>query len=374
MTQLCKKKRSLNTPVRTGYTTGACAAAAAYAAGCLLTDKPIPDIVTISNEAGVPLSLPIWSAKKNGRYATAQVKKDAGSNIDVTHSALICTSVYPEIAGGIIFVAGEGVGICTKDGLSIPKGEPAINPMPRKMIIRALNDVGIHRATVMVSVPGGEALAAKTFNPRLGVEGGISILGTTGIVRPKCHAALKRTIELSVSVFNAEAGQTMYMVPGNIGASAARQHFGADDSQIVEVENHWGFAVDALPVTQRGKLHIVGHPGKLIKLTQGLWNTHSRFGCPVAPILAQSALPLASNTPQNPNTAEEVMRALSPQHRSELSHLWCHRISTAVEQRLARRKNAPGLRILTSLVTMNGELAGSDASNTLGAIKIKGAK
>ena len=349
--------------MKTGYTTGACAAAAAYAAGCLLMDKTAPSDVTITNDLGIELTLPILKMQKEQalNVASAMVQKDAGSDIDVTHGAIVCTSVRMQSSGGIIFEAGDGVGVCTKDGLSIPKGDPAINPIPRKMITNALANVGIAHAIVTVSVEGGDALAAQTYNPRLGVIGGISILGTTGIVRPKCQVALKRTIELSISVFNAQPKPVMFMVPGNIGAAAARAHFDATDEQTVEVENHWGFALDALPPEQAGELHIVGHPGKLVKLTRDVWNTHSRFGTPVAPILAASAREMnMMDVPAEPNTAEEVICALSQENRDLLGLFWCRQITLAVTRRLARGENAPRLRVLTSLVAMDGSLAGSE--------------
>ncbi len=353
------------TVMKTGYTTGACAAAAAYAAGCLLMKKIAPWEVTITNDMGIQLTLPIIEMQKEDALndASAMVQKDAGSDIDVTHGAIVCASVRMQHSGGIIFEAGKGVGICTKDGLSIAKGEPAINPVPRKMIANALSEVGIVHAVVTISVEGGEAIAEQTYNPRLGVIGGISILGTTGIVRPKCQAALKRTIELSISVFNAQPQRIMFMVPGNIGAAAAKTHFGATDEQTVEVANHWGFALDALPAKQTGELHIVGHPGKLIKLTRDVWNTHSRFGTPVAPILAASAREMHVDVPATPNTAEEVLCALSQEKRVMLGLMWCRRITQAVNSRLARRKNAPRLRVGTSLVAMDGSLAGSEPAS-----------
>ena len=144
------------------------------------------------------------------------------------------------------FVAGEGVGTVTKPGLQVPPGEPAINPVPRQMILAAIRDVTARGVRVEISLPGGREIAAKTFNPRLGIEGGLSILGTTGIVRPYCTRALQDALKCTLDVAAACGVTAPVLVPGNIGASAARRHFSLREEQVIEAGNEWGFVLDLL--------------------------------------------------------------------------------------------------------------------------------
>ncbi|MDH5509291.1 MAG: cobalt-precorrin-5B (C(1))-methyltransferase CbiD, partial [Nitrospinota bacterium] len=170
--------------LRTGYTTGACASAAAKAAAMILMGQQAPNRVEIVLANGESAEMEIVDTALTRTGATAAVVKNAGDDPDITHGARIVAEVSWMDDGDIRFEAGEGVGTVTRRGLSMPPGEPAINPGPRKMIAMALRDVTDKPILVRVSIPGGRELAPKTFNPRLGVEGGLSILGTTGIVRP----------------------------------------------------------------------------------------------------------------------------------------------------------------------------------------------
>lgn len=346
---------------RTGYTTGACAAAAAYAAGCCIDGVSVSSPVPILTPKGHCLKIPIHNVGRLPNGAFAQVEKDAGDDVDVTHGVLICVTVYPQNAGGIQFIAGRGVGICTRPGLSVLPGEPAINPVPRQMMIDALAKANIHHASVEVSIPKGELIAANTFNPRLGIVGGLSILGTTGIVRPKCEAAIRRTIALSLSVAVAEGITSLYMVPGNIGAAAARKHFDATDQRIIEVENQWGFALDVPDVQTLKTIHLVGHPGKLVKLAKGQWHTHSRYGASATAAVAHSVRKLGFEANQTPNTTEDLFGSLASTHRQQLGNYWSKKITHAVEKRLlsaASHGIIPHVR--TTLVFLNGDIIAGD--------------
>ncbi len=239
------------------------------------------------------------------KAVTAAVRKDAGDDPDVTHglevrvrlswndeaagqasnlsaptaAGCLCHQKNSTQAGclryGVKFVAGEGVGTVTKPGLQVPPGEPAINPVPRQMIVAAIREITARGVRVEISVPGGREIAAKTFNPRLGIEGGLSILGTTGIVRPYCTRALQDALKCALDVAAACRVTAPVLVPGNIGARAARRHFSLREEQVIEAGNEWGFVLDLLSRHAFRAVMLLGHPGKLAKLAAGHWDTHS---------------------------------------------------------------------------------------------------
>jgi cobalt-precorrin-5B (C1)-methyltransferase len=352
--------------LRTGYTTGACAAAATRGAVCLLTGHPVGSVSHVFAPSGAVLTIPVSDYGKTESGAFASVIKDAGEERDITHGARVTVTLEPQDCGGIQFRAGTGVGVVTRQGLSVPPGEPAINPGPRAMIRRVLQNASIHHVIVTIAIENGAALARHTYNPRLGVEGGLSVLGTTGIVRPRCTAALKRTIELSLSVAYAESPERVYMVPGNIGATAARKYFQAAWYQIVEVENHWGFAIGAIPRRQGGTIDVVGHPGKLIKLARGEWYTHSKFSAPVAETLAAVAQKFGLAVPAVPNTTQEVLDALTAKDRWTVCRYWCDKIQDAVKNRLGQMFCCDGRDLFVTLITMTGEIAASNSPSLSG--------
>ena len=223
---------------------------------------------------------------------TAAVRKDAGDDPDVTHGLEVRVRLSWDDArlhGHATFVAGEGVGTVTKPGLQVPPGEPAINPVPRQMILAAVREITARGVRVEISVPGGREIAAKTFNPRLGIEGGLSILGTTGIVRPYCTRALRDALKCTLDVAAACRVTAPVLVPGNIGARAARRHFSLRDEQVIEVGNEWGFVLDLLSRHAFRAVMLLGHPGKLAKLAAGQWDTHSSRSGSVADYLAGCA-------------------------------------------------------------------------------------
>ena len=189
------------------------------------------------------------------------------------------------------FRPGEGVGTVTKPGLAIPPGEAAINPVPRQMIRDSVREVTDRAVRVTVSIPDGEALAAKTFNPKLGVRGGLSILGTTGRVRPFSCPALQESLRCALQVALALGLKDLVFVPGHIGEKAAHRHFVLRPEQVIEVSNEWGYMLGQAAREKVPRLLVLGHPGKLVKLAEGMWDTHSsRSG---------SALPLVEKSPPN---------------------------------------------------------------------------
>jgi cobalt-precorrin-5B (C1)-methyltransferase len=261
--------------LKTGFTTGTCAAAAAYAACCFLEDIPIISPVLIDLPDGGTILIPIEFVKGKNNVAEAGVRKDSGDDPDVTSGMIVIATISRCLNGDINFFAGEGIGTVTKNGLSILPGEPAINPVPRKMIRNAIRKICTTPVDVTISIPGGQKIAQRTFNPRLGITGGLSILGTTGIVRPFSRKAIQDTIQCTFSIAKAANLSQIFLVPGNIGRRAANHIFTPPADAVIEVSNEWGFSIDAAVLLGFHNLTLVGHPGKLAKLAEEKWDTHS---------------------------------------------------------------------------------------------------
>ena len=266
-----------------GYTTGTCAAAAACAAAqLLLTGRPVPS-VSILTPKGIRLNLPVEESTCEDGRAICAVKKYAGDDPDVTDGVLIYA--YVEKIGGneIEIDGGVGVGRVTKPGLDQPVGNAAINRVPRQIIEQEVLSVcrangwkgGLH---VEICVPGGEELAKKTFNPQLGIQGGVSILGTSGIVEPMSTQALIDTVALALRQARAQGSRRVVLTPGNYG-EAFLQEGGVELGQVpvVKCSNFIGDALDEAAVLGFQDVLLVGHAGKLIKLAGGIMNTHSRW-------------------------------------------------------------------------------------------------
>ncbi len=268
-------------PLRTGFTTGACATAAAAAACGALVSGAWSDPVQIVLPRGARVAFALAARGAGPGWAEAAVIKDAGDDPDVTHGARIVVRVSHGAPGsGVVFAAGPGVGMVTRPGLPIPPGEPAINPVPRRMMTEALGAIAAARGVaadfrVEVSVPGGEALARQTWNPRLGIEGGLSILGTTGIVRPFSCAAWIASIHRGIDV--ARAGGLTH-VAGSTGATServAQAHFGLPDHAMLDMGDFAGGMLKYLRGHPIPRVTIAGGFGKLVKLGQGALDLHS---------------------------------------------------------------------------------------------------
>ena len=260
-----------NRNLREGVTTGTCATAAAMASALWQRTGNCPDMAAVDTPSGKTVYLHI--IKK--AYPVCGVIKDAGDDPDVTHGCEICAQV--EIGtddGALTFIGGKGVGVITVPGLKLPVGEPAINPVPRQMIETHVRKViGSLRAKVTVSVPEGEALASRTFNPRLGIKGGISILGTSGIVRPMSEDALKESLSVELGVRLAES-KNIALVPGNAGEEALHRHFDGDIA-CVQMSNYVGYMLDEALNMGAQSVLIAGFAGKLVKIAADIMNTHS---------------------------------------------------------------------------------------------------
>jgi cobalt-precorrin-5B (C1)-methyltransferase len=277
--------------LRRGVTTGTCATAAVKAALTRLLYGEICDEVrvTLPDQAHF-ISIPIKRIIDLEESVQAEVVKDAGDDPDQTHRATLVAKVSRNKAGRIQFLRGPGVGLVTERGLQIPIGEPAINPVPREMMQQAVLEVLSETETeeeegfdLEIGCERGEEIAKRTFNPRLGIVGGISILGTTGIVEPKSMAAFKAAIEIYIDVALADNPEAIVLTPGNLGQRFARASLGLPMKRVVQMSNFVGFSLahmeKSLTQTQRlPRLWLAGHPGKLAKLLENIWDTHSSEG------------------------------------------------------------------------------------------------
>ncbi len=298
-----------NKVLRCGHTTGTCAAAASKAAAVMAITGKVPGKVTITTPGGVTFNLPVEDPKVIDGKASCAVRKDGGDDIDVTHGTL----VYSEVtltSEGISIDGGKGVGRVTRKGLDQPPGNAAINRVPRTMISIALEEAATDcdyegGFSAIISVPDGERIAESTFNPRLGIVGGISILGTTGIVEPMSEAAIIKTIEAEMDMKSAEGAKVMLVVPGNYGRDFA-DSIGIDSESAVKCSNFIGPMLDHACMLNTDIL-LIGNLGKLVKLAGGIMNTHSREADSRMEILAAYAIMAGGSA----DLAREVMGCLS---------------------------------------------------------------
>ena len=324
--------------LREGYTTGSCAAAAAKAAVLLLVEGRAAQSVEISLPDGRRSRLAVEHVQRTRDGAEAAVQKDAGDDPDVTNGLRIAAAVAWTEGMEVEFAAGEGVGTVTKPGLAVSPGEPAINPGPRRMIREAVREVTSRGIRVTVSMIGGRELAARTFNPRLGITGGLSILGTTGIVRPFSCSALRESLRCALNVA-AAAVRTPVLVPGHIGERAAMRHFRVAPEQIVEVGNDWGFALDEAARHPFATLLALGHPGKLAKLAEGGWDTHSRRSGSALPIVTRMHADLLGRPAAGAPTVEGIFAALGTNEKKRLGDALAAAVQQAVGKRMEGRFN-----------------------------------
>ena len=277
MEKVIKKGRRLEQ----GYTTGTCAQAAAKAAALyLFTDKK-HDYVEVNVPAGKLLKIKIKSLEKYDGYAECSIIKESGDDPDVTNGIEIKAAVYKGY-DELIIDGGKGIGRVTKPGLKVPVGEAAINPVPRKMIAYEMEkiclDFGYDKSfKVIISAEEGTETAKKTFNEKLGIIGGISILGTTGIVEPRSEKALIDTIYLEIDSQIEQGRKNILLTPGNYGRNAALEKFGIDIEKGIKISNYIGDTLDYLLYKKPERVLIIGHAGKLSKVAGGIMNTHSSY-------------------------------------------------------------------------------------------------
>jgi cobalt-precorrin-5B (C1)-methyltransferase len=292
--------------LRRGWTTGACATAAVKAAFAALRTGAFPDPVTITLPKGETPSFPLALEEKGEGWARAGIIKDAGDDPDVTHGCMVVATVR-EGGEGIRFRAGPGVGMVTKGGLPIPPGEPAINPVPRRMMSEVIAELGGTAVEIEISIPGGAALAEKTWNPRLGILGGLSILGTTGIVHPFSCAAWIASIHRGIDVARAMGLAHVAGCTGSTSEDAVRAHFGLPLEAMLDMGDFAGGLLKYLRTHPVSRVTIGGGFGKITKLAQGALDLHSGRSQVDLAFLAALAPELDGHKVLAANTAQEVL-------------------------------------------------------------------
>lgn len=280
--------------LRCGYTTGTCAAAAAQAATVLLLGGTCPPAIEVDTPSGIRVLIDVEHAEKGDGWAQCAVRKDAGDDPDVTDGVMVYAKVAYGTGTGIGIDGGVGVGRVTKPGLDQPVGMAAINSVPRAMIADAVRVAMRAQGRkggleVEISIPEGTRIAEHTFNPKLGIEGGISVLGTTGIVRPMSEDALIAAIGAELSVLAATGTKHVLVVPGNYGKRFASEELGLDVRDAIVCSNYLGATIDEAARLGFTTMLVVGHLGKMVKVAGGIMNTHSHVADARAEVFAAHA-------------------------------------------------------------------------------------
>ena len=345
--------------LRSGYTTGACAAAGVKAALMFMTTGEVVREVEITALDGTLLKIPVASVEKISNGVRAEVIKFSGDDPDITNGASVFTTVKRILGDEIIFKAGLGVGHVTKAGLQLPIGEPAINPGPRKLIQKVAAEFNIGGLEVEISIPAGVKLAKKTLNPILGVEGGLSVIGSTGVLRPMSEEAFKNSLVPQIDVAKAAGFDTLIFVPGKIGETIAKQ-LGFDDGAIIQTSNFIGFMLEAAVERQIQKIILCGHLGKLAKVAAGVFHTHNRVAdCRLETLAAYSAAEgLSAGEVQkilDANTTEDAAQIISANHLERVYKKIAARASLR-----AKRYVFDKLEVKTILVDFAGNILGAD--------------
>ncbi|MBQ2009861.1 MAG: cobalamin biosynthesis protein CbiD [Selenomonadaceae bacterium] len=371
--------------LRGGYTTGACVAAGAKAAALYMQDSLTADVVEITALDGTRLMIPIKKIERldDGRLPEgalppvirAEVVKDAGDDPDITNGTSVFVTLtlarseddlkaVPGVSvrhENILFEAGEGIGHATKPGLSLSVGEPAINPGPRQLVHNSLLEAfGSPRpCRVRIDIPAGRELAKKTLNPVLGIEGGISIIGTTGVLRPMSEEAFKESLVPQIKVARAAGFDTQIFVPGKIGERIAAS-WGLPEAGMVQTSNFIGYMLEAAAEIGLKRILLFGHIGKLAKVAAGVFHTHNRVGDARLEVLA--AYSGAMGMP-----GEGIERILGAVTTEEALPVIGEYGLERVYERIAARASYRAERLIfnkvqvgTVLVTLQGELLGMD--------------
>ena len=334
--------------LRRGWTTGTCAAAAAEAAALLLLTGRAPAELRLETPGGLTFTLPVEQPHLDGDAAVCTVRKDAGDDPDITNGVGISATVC-RAEPGVAIDGGAGVGRVTRPGLAMPVGAAAINPGPRAQITAALGRAA--RAcgytggfSVIISAENGEELARQTYNEHLGVVGGLSILGTSGIVEPMSEKALVDTILLELDSLYAGGQRTAFLCPGNYGADFARDTLGLDLEKAAKCSNFIGEALDHAVFHGFDDILLVGHAGKLVKLAAGVMNTHSSVADGRQEIFTAHAALCGAGR----DTLEGLMQSISVDaciellDRENLREPVLARIESEIEKRLALRLRGRG--------------------------------
>lgn len=358
--------------LRKGYTTGTCAAAAAKAAAAMVVKQEKIAGVSVVTANGTCLQIPVEKQEFDQQAAIAAVQKDGGDDIDATHGMWIYAKVTLNTGGEIRLDGGQGIGRVTQKGISVPVGEAAINPVPRKMIAAAVREeLGTKLgADVIIFAPEGEERAERTMNSRLGIIGGISILGTTGIVTPMSDEGWKRSLSMELEMKKAQGFRKVILVPGNYGERFVEEQLGIDGKYVVSMSNFVGYMLKETQRLAFEEVLMVGHFGKLIKVSAGIFNTYSKDADARAEILvanlalAGAPVPLLKRIAACPTTdaAGEIMTA---EGYSEVFQIITDKVKKRAEDFLKFSKPFVDINVVT-FSTESGLLA---ATCDLSAIK-----
>ena len=351
--------------MRYGNTTGACAAAAAKAALIALLDHPV-NRVGVPSPIGVRFEILVKEAKKlNNDVAVATVVKDAGDDIDATDKLEISATVKLTDDGKVTIRSGKGIGVVTKPGLPVPIGQSAINPMPRMMIEESVREVlpAGKGVDVTLNIPEGEKVAVKTLNSKLGIMGGLSVLGTTGIVKPLSMEACRRSLVPQIDVALSAGYERVFFVPGNIGERITKKLFKPPEDAIVQTGDFVGYMLDKAAEKGVKEILFLGHPGKLAKVAAGIFNTHHKVADARNEVVAAYAGAVGAdasliNRILQSNTTEEAITLLK---QASLSEQVFDRIAERVSQRVSERVQQK-IKISVMLVSLDGEVLGADAN------------
>lgn len=356
-----------------GYTTGACLAAGAKAGAMIMQGEYPGDRVDIVALDGTPLQIPIASVELLAHGVKVKIIKDAGDDPDITNGTSVFITfsfltqeqlqpVYGQsiLYKQILFEAGQGIGHATKPGLSLAVGEPAINPGPRQLVYNSIKDIiGDKACLVRVDIPAGTELATKTLNPVLGIEGGISVIGTTGVLRPMSEEAFKNSLVPQIEVAKAAGFTTQIFVPGKIGERIATS-WGLPTEAMVQTSNFIGFMLEAGADHGLERILLFGHIGKLAKVAAGVFHTHNRVGDARLEVLA--AYSAAKGMPAEgvqrilqAVTTEEALPVIEEYGLQSVYQVIAARASYRAERLLFNR-----LQVGTVLVTLQGKLLGMD--------------
>lgn len=302
--------------MRYGYTTGSCAAAASKAAAMMALTGEAIDEIKIDTPKGWKLTIEIKEWAIENHKASCAVEKDGGDDPDNTHGLLIKSTVQIIEEPKIEIKGGMGVGVVTKPGLAVAPGNPAINPVPRKMIEKEVAEVLPEGkgAIITISVPKGEEVAKKTFNPKLGILGGISILGTSGIVEPMSEEAFKASLALEMGMAAREGLEKIILVPGNYGRDIVQDYYQLNKKYIMKTSNFIGFMLEKCVEYSIKKVLMIGHIGKFVKLAGGIFHTHSKVADARIEILAANLALLGADM----KVIEEVFHCVTTEAALEI--------------------------------------------------------